>query len=315
MALWDEQPAATPADEILGGLSTEIEKDTALSGQVVSRERAEETAEAIRGDFADIGELARRAWDEEHWRVLEYPGWVAYVDGEFGANRVEARRVVAHLLSGEGMSQREIAAVTGVPRSTVQDDLRDAASPDVTRVADVPATPFDQYERNEVKRSEEAAKPRPKPVAQRVREHRDRRRQHHEDTAVAPGVTVTTPAPPAPDELAELRSKVTLLESVVESLTAEKKELTAQVSELGDAEGMAKQITVLTAERDHFREQLKSASCGHDAAWHQDAGAVLALMEKRGFRWDRERGELVQIVKDEEEAGSTVTRPDPGQAA
>jgi hypothetical protein len=96
-------------------------------------------------------------------------------------------------------------------------------------------------------------------------------------------------------ENAALAAKVTLLESVAESLTAAKKELEKQVSELAGAQ---EQIAALTAERDDWKaraQELEAAACGHDAAWHSDAEAVLALMQERGFRWDRDTRQLVQI--------------------
>jgi hypothetical protein len=82
--------------------------------------------QGIRDYFTTLA-LIKKAWDEEHWRVLGYHNWQGYVDGEFGAERLqlpaEYRQKAIVDLRLAGMSQRAIGAALGVPQSTVRDDL------------------------------------------------------------------------------------------------------------------------------------------------------------------------------------------------
>jgi hypothetical protein len=220
----------------------EIEKGAALDGQVVSRERAQETAEGIRQHLGGAAELARRAWDEEHWKVLGYGSWASYATAEFGSHRVEARRAVAQLLSGEGMSTRQIAEATGTPRSTVSDDLSHAASPNVTRVSAPPDTSPDQPTSHEgvtpwaALDAQPAAQPgtgrHAKTPAERQRKRRARQR---EDTAVAPGVKTVSQGTALLSAQArgdQLQAKADELEAEVAKLAAERDQLAAKLAEV-----------------------------------------------------------------------------------
>jgi hypothetical protein len=131
---------------------------------------AEETAEALRQHIGSADDLARRAWDEEHWKVLEYDSWAAYAAGRFGSDRIAARRTVTELLSGQGLSVGQISAATGVPRSTVSDDLK-------AQVSDSPDTLFEQAGRNVGVTMPTVSAGKPMTGAQRAAKHREKHRQ------------------------------------------------------------------------------------------------------------------------------------------
>ena len=177
------------------------EPDAVITAQ--ERQEAGQTAERIRQGLESIAPLVERAWRDRHWEKLGYQDWAAYVAGEFGEHRIEARRAVAALLSGEGLSVRQISEATGVPRSTVSDDLR-------TGVSEAPDTSADQAKRN----AGVTRKPKPKTGAQRVREHRERKRTRQEahdpdcqceacsaarPTGYKPPPSTPDPEPPKPD--------------------------------------------------------------------------------------------------------------------
>lgn len=67
-------------------------------------------------------------WDARAWEMMQYPTWEALCDSRGWTRRValprpERREVVATLRQ-EGMSTRAIAAATGIPQSTVSDDIK-----------------------------------------------------------------------------------------------------------------------------------------------------------------------------------------------
>jgi len=197
---------------------------------------------------------------------------------------VFARRQVAELLSAEGMSTAQISEATGTPHRTVQRDLTHAASPDVTslrqsgaaqvspQVSDESGTPWAALDAQQ--------SPPESGPAQRIAEHQERVRQ----ATAGPGkhrggkrgrrrtTTVKTKTAPDADALAKENEEL-------------RKELAAYQAEL---DGIGETVAKLTG------------SCGHDAGWHEDAEAVLTLMGQRGFRWDRDTQQLVQIVKEEQ---------------
>jgi hypothetical protein len=146
-----------------------------LDGQVITaqeRQEAEQTAELIREGLESIDPLVQRAWRERHWERLGYADWAAYIAAEFGADRLPARRALAALLSGEGLSERQISQATGVPRTTVQRDLGPG-------VAHSRATGTDQGKRNVDVTPPKAPKTTPKTGARRVQEHREREACDH----------------------------------------------------------------------------------------------------------------------------------------
>jgi hypothetical protein len=145
-----------------------------LDGQVIDpgrRQAAEQRAGRIVSHLAGAAEEIAQAILDEDWTAmgLSPQEWRARL---FGDKRltVEARRQVHELLSGEGMSTREIAEATGTPQRTVQRDLGDSASPDGYSSRQSGATASDLGERHETSR-------RPKPAAERSRGYRERKRQ------------------------------------------------------------------------------------------------------------------------------------------
>jgi len=97
-----------------------------------TRQEAQARAEAIRTGMVAITTLpeqVKAAWSARDWAALGYPTWDAYVDGEFGENRLpmisrDQRRELVADLRGASMSTRAIAAVLRVDHKTVVNDAR-----------------------------------------------------------------------------------------------------------------------------------------------------------------------------------------------
>lgn len=91
-----------------------------------ARARAGRIRDGIHNYLTTLGEIAK-AWAEGDWRTLGYTDWSAYVDGEFGAERLrlpaEHRRKAIEELRLAGMSTRAIGSAVGVDHSTVVRDL------------------------------------------------------------------------------------------------------------------------------------------------------------------------------------------------
>lgn len=102
--------------------------DIATAGRF-ARARAARIREGIHGYLSTLTMIAE-AWREEDWRTLRYPSWAAYVDGEFGAERLrlpaEHRRKAIEELRLAGMGARAIATAIGVDRETVTNDIRES---------------------------------------------------------------------------------------------------------------------------------------------------------------------------------------------
>jgi hypothetical protein len=140
MTVWDEQPAGTPADAILGGASAELEPSQVIPPErkQAAQQRAERIGAHLAAGLPHLDTAAQeyaQAIAAQDWTALgqDRGEWHAALFGEYQFT-VEARQRVSELLSGQGMSVRQIAQATGVPRETVRRDLADAASPDVTLV-------------------------------------------------------------------------------------------------------------------------------------------------------------------------------------
>lgn len=92
-----------------------------------ARARAGRIRDGIHNYLATLGDIAR-AWQDEDWRHLKYETWDAYVDGEFGEERLrlprEYRQKAVSELRLTSMSERQIAKAINAPRSTVRDDIR-----------------------------------------------------------------------------------------------------------------------------------------------------------------------------------------------
>jgi len=159
-----EDPYLDPAAE-WARRQAEPEPDSALTGQVVgaARKAAEDRAERIAANLAAAAQDYAQAILDKDWLVmgLTPEQWRARL---FGDKRltVEGRRQVAGLLSGEGMSERQIMQATGEPKTTVHRDLGAVQSgpPALTSQDVTHVTP----------------EPKRKTGARRVREHRQRKR-------------------------------------------------------------------------------------------------------------------------------------------
>lgn len=92
-----------------------------------ARARAGRIRDGIHNYLQTLAEISA-AWKAADWRTLGYADWSAYVDGEFGADRLrlpaEHRRKAVEELRLAGMSTRAIAPALGVDQSTVVRDLR-----------------------------------------------------------------------------------------------------------------------------------------------------------------------------------------------
>lgn len=84
-------------------------------------ERAQQVASQIRASLADALDLLKLAYDQQHWRVLGYADWPAYVTGEFGDVLPQLTGESLDELVSElaGWSTRAIAPVARVSQSTV----------------------------------------------------------------------------------------------------------------------------------------------------------------------------------------------------
>lgn len=96
-----------------------------------ARARAGRIRDGIHNYLTTLGEIAK-AWAEGDWRTLGYPDWSAYVDGEFGAERLrlpaEHRRKAIEELRLAGMSTRAIGSAIGVSKDTVARELSSVSS-------------------------------------------------------------------------------------------------------------------------------------------------------------------------------------------
>ncbi|WP_319460067.1 helix-turn-helix domain-containing protein [Micromonospora sp. RTP1Z1] len=100
------------------------------STEPIARARAARIREGIHNYLETLAEIAL-AWERRDWQVLGYADWQAYVDGEFGAERLklptEHRQKAVAELRLAGMSQRAIGTALGVDAATVTRDLRGVA--------------------------------------------------------------------------------------------------------------------------------------------------------------------------------------------
>jgi len=113
-------------------------KVIAATATDAARGRAERIREGIHNYLATLGEIAA-AYAERDWVHLGYASWDAYVDGEFGAERLRLpagdRQQAVTELRLAGMSQRAIASTVGVNQATVSRDLAgdaDASPAEIT---------------------------------------------------------------------------------------------------------------------------------------------------------------------------------------
>jgi len=90
------------------------------------RARAGRIRQGIQSYISTLADVAA-AYAERDWEVLGYESWEAYVDEEFGADRLrltpEHRQKAVQELRLAGLSQRAIGSALGVSASTVNADL------------------------------------------------------------------------------------------------------------------------------------------------------------------------------------------------
>jgi hypothetical protein len=231
------------------------------------RQEAASRAERIRQGIGDVARLAREAWRNRDWEALGHHDWAAYVAAEFGQDRVGARRAVAALLSGEGLSERDMARETGVPRSTVQRDLGRG-------VAHSAGHPADQA--NVTKPV--TRKDRAKSTAERVAQHRERKRREGRPVEVVqlPQPTEAPPpaqpAAPAGDELERLREQ---------AREEAKAELRAKFEERWNA--LVRQRDALRAEAEQLRAEAEALKSGHGTCPQHRAALVTVCPRCEGL--------------------------------
>ena len=80
---------------------------------------AQTRAERIREGMGNVAALMAEAVKHEDHKALGYESWAAYIEGEFGAERLPARQALVALLRAEGMSTRAVADATGLSQSAV----------------------------------------------------------------------------------------------------------------------------------------------------------------------------------------------------
>jgi len=116
-----------------------IEPEIIDSTQPFSEEKAKEldaqirkASEQVVNSFDHLIDLLEQAALGQIHVALGYKSWTAYVKDAVKIAPVDRdeRKALAELMSGKGMSNRTIAAITGVSEGTVRNDLADADTPE-----------------------------------------------------------------------------------------------------------------------------------------------------------------------------------------
>jgi hypothetical protein len=170
---WREAQAAEPETKVVGNGAN---PDTCEDGRSASdsatpagrKVEASDRAQRIREGMGELAALMRLAVERKDHEALSYDTWADYIEGEFGEQRLPARRELVALLRAEGMSTRQIAEDTGLSQSAVQRSLPSTES--VT----------DSVEPERVTGRDGRSRPARRPAAQRENARRARREQ---DTA------------------------------------------------------------------------------------------------------------------------------------
>lgn len=108
---------------------------TAIDRADVSRRRARagRIRQGIQSYIHTLGDVAA-AYAERDWEFLGYKAWDEYVDGEFGASRLqlspEHRQKAVQELRLAGLSQRAIGSALGVSKTTVANDISEVVNSD-----------------------------------------------------------------------------------------------------------------------------------------------------------------------------------------
>jgi hypothetical protein len=97
-----------------------------------ARARASRIREGIVNYLETLAVIAE-AWNQDDWRTLGYPSWDAYVDSEFGAERLRLpaehrQKAVAELRLTTDMSARAIAKAVNADQRSVRRDIASGAA-------------------------------------------------------------------------------------------------------------------------------------------------------------------------------------------
>lgn len=117
-------PSAVP--DLLGTSPADL-LDTVEEAPVATLDEARGRAERIRAGLESYTQMRQDiadAFARRDWLALDYPSWFTYLEGEYGPElrrltRAERREAITDL-RGQGLSTRQIASATGVPRETVR---------------------------------------------------------------------------------------------------------------------------------------------------------------------------------------------------
>ena len=127
---------ATSKEQGLGGPALESTQptDTRPAHDPLSPEQARTLTDAIRADLGSLAANLATAYRGRVWEVLGYETWADYTAAEFSPQRWmlpagEDRQAVLETLTEAGMSQREMAAATGLSQPTISRALN--PSPEV----------------------------------------------------------------------------------------------------------------------------------------------------------------------------------------
>lgn len=118
--------------DLLGTAPADLIDRWAPAPDPATRDVAVRRAERIRAgvvSYAAMRQDIADAYAQRDWAALEYDSWHAYLEGEFGdelrqlARIPEQRQPIVGDLRGQGLSVRQIASTTGLPKSTVADKV------------------------------------------------------------------------------------------------------------------------------------------------------------------------------------------------
>ena len=108
-------------------MSQIVDHDTGMVIASMTPDEARGLTARIRDGLNDIWPFVLRAFKEEAWRALGYSGWGEYTAVEFKGVKLglprDERRLVMESYRDAGMSQRQIAAATGLSNGTVAETL------------------------------------------------------------------------------------------------------------------------------------------------------------------------------------------------
>ncbi|MFG2054791.1 hypothetical protein ACGFI9_12240 [Micromonospora sp. NPDC048930] len=112
-------------------MSPDVAALTERSTPAAARDRAQRIRKGLRDYLETVAEFAL-AWERHDWQVLGYDSWQAYLDGEFGADRLRVpevhRTAAVTVLRQVGMSTRAIGTALGISKDTVAREVATVAA-------------------------------------------------------------------------------------------------------------------------------------------------------------------------------------------